>query len=212
MPCRQGAVLRSALQDTRLVAGVDIYRASSGSFATVWSSIECIDANGRSVVADGAQNADLFWASRGGGGGGFGVATRFRFRLFPLSKVLVFTVEWSLPPAQALTIVKAWQVWAPQAPEAITSTLTIGLDPKGHIWLECAGQSVGSEDQLRRELRGLLKLKRAHAGPSIEPMSFLQAVSYFSEGWSYQSICYKGKSDILPTPLSDEGIAVLFEG
>jgi hypothetical protein len=40
----------------------------------------------------------------------------------------------------------------------------------------------------------------------------LQAVSYFSEGWSYESICYKGKSDILSTPLSDEGIAVLFEG
>ena len=175
-------------------------------------SIECIDANGRLVVADGAQNADLFWASRGGGGGCFGVATRFRFRLFPLSKVLVFTVEWSLPPAQALTMVKAWQAWAPQAPEAITSTLTIGLDPKGHIWLECAGQSVGSEDQLRRELRGLLKLKRAHAGPSIEPMSFLQAVAYFSEGWSYKSICYKGKSDILSTPLGDDGIAVLFEG
>jgi FAD/FMN-containing dehydrogenase len=174
-------------------------------------SIECIDANGRLVVADDAQNADLFWACRGGGGGCFGVATRFRFRLFPLRKVLVFTMEWSLPSAQALTMVKAWQAWAPQAPEAMTSTLTIAPDPNRHIWVECAGQSVGSEDQLRRELRGLLKLNRTHANPSIKPISFLEAVDYFSEGWSYQSIFYKGKSDILSTPLSDDGIAVLFE-
>ena len=175
-------------------------------------SIECIDANGRLVVADQAQNVDLFWASRGGGGGCFGVATRFRFRLFPLRKVLVFTMEWSLPPARALTMVQAWQAWAPQAPEAITSTLTIGPDPNRHIWLECAGQSVGSEDQLRRELRGLIKLNRTQAAPNIKPMSFLQAVDYFSQGWSYQSIFYKGKSDILSNPLSDDGIAVLFEG
>jgi FAD binding domain len=175
-------------------------------------SIECIDANGRLVVADDAQNADLFWACRGGGGGCFGVATRFRFRLFPLRKVLIFAIEWSLPPTQALTIVKAWQAWAPQAPEAITSTLTMWPDPKRHIWLECAGQSAASEDQLRRELRGLLELNRTHAGPSIKPMSFLQAVDYLSEGWSYESVFYKGKSDILLSPLSDEGIAVLFEG
>jgi FAD/FMN-containing dehydrogenase len=175
-------------------------------------SIECIDANGQLVVADDSQNTDLFWACRGGGGGSFGVATRFRFRLFPLRKVLVFTIEWSLPPAEALTIVKAWQAWAPQAPEAMTSTLTIAPDPNRHVWIECAGQSVGSEDRLRRELRELLKANRTHAAPTIKPMSFLEAVDYFSEGWSYQSVWYKGKSDILSNPLSDDGIIVLFEG
>ena len=174
-------------------------------------SIECIDATGRLVVADAAQNTDLFWASRGGGGGCFGIVTRFHFQLFPFRKVLVFTVEWSLPTDQALTIVKAWQDWAPQAPEAICSTLTIARDPQGRIWLECAGQSLGSEDQLRGEMRGLLKLKRAQTGPIIKPMSFLQAVNHFSEGWSYESIYAKCKSDILLTPLCDEGIAVLFE-
>jgi len=182
-----------------------------GFLCDTLQSIEYIDANGRFVIADAARNTDLFWASRGGGGGCLGVVTCFRFRLFPLRKVLVFTVEWSLPTDQALTIVKAWQDWAPQAPEAISSTLTIALDPQGHIWLECAGQSVGSEDQLRRELRGLLKLKRAQAGPLIKGMSFLQAVNHFSEGLSYESIYAKSKSDILLTPLRDEGIAVLLE-
>jgi FAD/FMN-containing dehydrogenase len=175
-------------------------------------SIECIDANGRSVVADAAQNVDLFWACRGGGGGCFGVATKLRFQLFPLRKVLIFTIEWSLPPEKALTVVKEWQAFARQAPEAITSTLTIGADPKQHIWLECTGQSLGSEEQLRSELQGLLKLNRTLSEPRIKPMSYREAVSYLSEGESYPSVFYKGKSDILSNPLSDDGIAVLFEG
>jgi FAD binding domain/Berberine and berberine like len=175
-------------------------------------AIESIDADSRLVVADSAQNADLFWASRGGGGGCFGVVTRFRFRLFPLSKVLVFTKQWSLPPVRALTVVKAWQVWAPQAPDAITSTLTIGRGARGHICLECAGQSVGSEDQLRYELRGLLEFGPAQEAPNIKQMSFPQAVDHFSEGWRYRSTYAKGKSDILQAPLSDDGIAVLIEG
>jgi hypothetical protein len=94
----------------------------------------------------------------------------------------------------------------------MTSTLTLATDPNRHVWIECAGQSVGSEDQLRRELRGLLKLTRTRAHPTIKPISFMEAVDYFSEGWSYSSVLYKGKSDILATPLSDDGIAVLFEG
>jgi FAD/FMN-containing dehydrogenase len=183
-----------------------------GFLCDTLQSIEYIDSNGRVVIGDAAENKDLFWASRGGGGGSFGVVTCFRFQLFPLRRVVAFTVEWSLPTDQALTIVRAWQDWAPQAPEAICSTLTIALDPQGHIWLECAGQSVGSEDQLRRELRGLLKLKRADAGPLIKQMSFLGAVNHFSEGLSYPSIYAKSKSDILLTPLCEEGIAVLFEG
>jgi hypothetical protein len=183
-----------------------------GFFCDTLQSIESIDANGRLLVADGAQNTDLFWASRGGGGGCLGVATRFRFQIFPLSKVLVFTVEWSLPPAQALRVVRAWQTWAAQAPEAITSTLTIGPDPKGYVWLEWAGQSVGSEDELSRELRALLKFERTQTGPKIKLMSFRQAVEYLSEGGGYQSIYAKGKSDILLTPLSDDGVAVLIEG
>ena len=120
-------------------------------------------------------------------------------------------MESSLPTDQALTIVKAWQDSASQEPEAICSTLTRARDPQGQIWLECAGQSLGSEDRLRREMRGLLKLERAETGPLIGPMSLFEAVNHFSEGWSYRWIYAKCKSNILLTPLCEEGIAVLSE-
>ena len=181
-----------------------------GLFCDGLKSIEMIDAEGRAVVADSEENVDLFWASRGGGGGSFGVATRFRVQLFPLNKVLVFTKRCSLPPRHAQTIVKAWQTWAPQAPDAITSTLIISSGEKGQLRLECAGQSVGSEEQLRREFRRLAELG-AQGAPNIKPMSFLQAVNHFSEGWRYRSTYAKDKSDVLLAPLNDDGIAVLLD-
>lgn len=45
---------------------------------------EVVTADGKLVRADADSNPDLFWAIRGGGGN-FGVATRFQYRLHPVS-------------------------------------------------------------------------------------------------------------------------------
>jgi len=47
---------------------------------------EVVTADGSTLRVDAGSHPDLFWAIRGGGGN-FGVATRFRFRLHPLSGV-----------------------------------------------------------------------------------------------------------------------------
>lgn len=50
-------------------------------------SVELVTADGRVLTASAEEHADLFWALRGGGGN-FGVATRFCYRLVPVSEVL----------------------------------------------------------------------------------------------------------------------------
>lgn len=54
-------------------------------------AVEVVTAAGERIVATADENADLFWALRGGGGN-FGVATRFRLRLHPIGTVLHGTI------------------------------------------------------------------------------------------------------------------------
>ena len=48
---------------------------------------ELVTADGELLHVDADTHPDLFWALRGGGGN-FGVATRFRFRLHPVDRIL----------------------------------------------------------------------------------------------------------------------------
>src|ERR1700688_3980221 len=56
-------------------------------------SIDLVNPQGQQIHADAQQNADLFWACRGGGGGSFGVVTGYRLRLFELASVFTFNIE-----------------------------------------------------------------------------------------------------------------------
>jgi FAD/FMN-containing dehydrogenase len=53
---------------------------------------EVVTADGELLVANACQNADLFWALRGGGGGTFGVVTRVTLMTHPLPSYFGFVV------------------------------------------------------------------------------------------------------------------------
>ena len=78
-------------------------------------SVEVVTADSRRVVASERENADLFWAVRGGGGN-FGVVTMFEFRLHRvgpdiLAGLIVF------PMAQALSVLKQYREFVKTMPE-----------------------------------------------------------------------------------------------
>jgi len=77
-------------------------------------SADVVTADGRSVVASEDENADLFWALRGGGGN-FGVVTSFEFRLHPVETIyggpLFFEVE------DAGTVLRFFREFIADAPE-----------------------------------------------------------------------------------------------
>ena len=169
-------------------------------------SVDLVDPQGQEIHADAQQNSDLFWACRGGGGGSFGVATRYRFRLLKLPSVWTFNIR--LPPltvARAAAIMKEWQAWAPSAPQTINSNLVITKHSNGAIDLRCAGQSIGTKQELQHELKFL------SSSASPVQRSFINAINYFAgpDGWTYASAPMKGKSDYATSPLTDVGLSTL---
>jgi FAD/FMN-containing dehydrogenase len=173
-------------------------------------SIDLVDPQGQKIHADAQQNTDLFWACRGGGGGSFGVVTGYTLRLIKLASVFTFNIKLSqLSAKSAAAVMKEWQAWAPQAPQSIDSNLVLARHPGGGIDLRCAGQSIGTSQELKRELKFLT------SSPTVVSRSYLNAVIYFAgsspgpNGWTYPSSPMKGKSDYATSPITGSGLSAL---
>jgi len=79
-------------------------------------SVDMVLADGRFVTADANENADLFWAVRGGGGN-FGVVTSFLFQGCPVSTVYGGPIFW--PLEQAKKVMRFWRDLILTGPEEL---------------------------------------------------------------------------------------------
>src|SRR5512134_1447156 len=81
-------------------------------------AVDVVTADGRFLRADERENADLFWALRGGSGN-FGIVTRFEFRLHPLGPgVLTGLVVY--PLKEAASALKQYRQFAKEQSDETT--------------------------------------------------------------------------------------------
>jgi FAD/FMN-containing dehydrogenase len=85
-------------------------------------------ADGRMVIASERENADLFWAIRGGGGN-FGVVTSFLFRLHPIDTVYAGPMLWSMDKAE--DILRWYRDFLPAAPDNLNGFFAFLVVPRG---------------------------------------------------------------------------------
>jgi FAD/FMN-containing dehydrogenase len=83
---------------------------------------EVVTAAGDIVRASATENADLFWALRGGAGN-FAVVTAFEFQAQPASTVHFGTMSFALDDVAQL--LKSWSAAMRSAPEALSTTLAL---------------------------------------------------------------------------------------
>ena len=90
-------------------------------------SMEVVTADGKVVQASGTQNADLFWALRGGSGN-FGIVTSFEYRLFPVGpEILGGAIAWSADDSRA--VLEAFRDVSARAPRELTCVAVLRIAP-----------------------------------------------------------------------------------
>ena len=161
-----------------LGGGVSWLSRRYGLAANSVTAIELVNAEGELVRADADQNADLFWALRGGGGS-FGVVTALEFALYPITDVhagvLFFPLE------RGAEVLRAWRRWVDTVPDEVTSVgRFLQFPPVPALPEHLRGQSFAvieavsllgqdASDELLRPLREL--------GPQLDTFATIPAHS-----------------------------------
>jgi FAD/FMN-containing dehydrogenase len=84
-------------------------------------SVDVVTADGQARVASETENADLFWALRGGGGN-FGVVTSFEFRAFPLGPDVMLCAPF-YPADMGGRVIRAFRDFVREAPPEFGAAL-----------------------------------------------------------------------------------------
>ena len=90
-------------------------------------SVDVVTAEGKQIRASESENADLFWAIRGGGGN-FGVVTRFEFQLHPVGPE-IFAGLMVFPFTQAKKILDQYRRFVASTPEELNVWVVLRKAP-----------------------------------------------------------------------------------
>jgi FAD/FMN-containing dehydrogenase len=120
-------------------------------------SVDIVTVDGKFLTASESENADLFWALRGGGGN-FGVATSFEYRLHAMNPtILGGDIAW--PFAQARDVLRFYVEFMAKAPDALSADLLAIWTPSGPLLqLEaCWSDDLSQGERVLQPLRSFGK-------------------------------------------------------
>lgn len=106
-------------------------------------AMEVVTAEARIVRASADENAELFWALRGGSGN-FGIVTSFEYRLHPVGpEILGGAIAWR--GADTRQVLDAYREFSAAAPRELTSVAVLRIAPPAP-WLpkEVHGQPIAA--------------------------------------------------------------------
>lgn len=138
---------------------------------------DVVTANGDLVRASEEENADLFWALRGGGGN-FGVVTAFEYRLHPLTAVLGGLVVH--PRERAAEVLHLFRELTAAAPDELTVMAALLTGRDGHPVIGLGACYAGDPEQGEEVMRPL----RTFGPPLIDeigPMPYVALQQMFDQ-------------------------------
>jgi hypothetical protein len=116
-----GVVSETGVAGLTLGGGIGHVRRKYGLSCDNVLRVEIVTADGQVRTASESENADLFWAIRGGGGN-FGVVTHFEFQLHPVGPIVNYAgIMYRLE--DAAKILPQWLKFMGQAPREFSCNL-----------------------------------------------------------------------------------------
>jgi len=138
-------------------------------------SAEIVTADGRKLRASEAENADLFWAIRGGGGN-FGIVTEFEFVAHPVGPEVLAGL-FVFPYAQAKQVLTRYREFVATAPRELNVWVVLRKAPplpflpedvhgKDVVVLAmCYSGDIAAGQELTAPIQGFGDAHGIHAGP-----------------------------------------------
>jgi FAD/FMN-containing dehydrogenase len=166
-------------------------------------SADVVLADGRLMTASATQNADLFWALRGGGGN-FGVVTSFEYRLHAVGPTIVGgMVVHRL--ADAKDVLRFYREFSRTAPDELTTYAALVTPPEGETIVALVCCYSGPVDKGEEVVRPL----RRYGSPvqdALGPMPYVAMQQLFDPAFPAGSYYYV-KGAFLPE-MTDGAIEV----
>jgi FAD/FMN-containing dehydrogenase len=198
-----GVVSRTGIAGLTLGGGVGWLVRRYGLTCDNVLSFEIVTADGKLMTASADENADLFWALRGGGGN-FGVVTSFLFRAHPVTNVFGGMIVHARDHAR--DVIRHYRDFMTSAPEELTAYAALITTPDGHPAVAVIACYCGDPAQGKLVLRPL----REFGSPlmdAVQPMPF-PAIQKLLDGAFPDGTQNYWKSDFV-REMSDEVIDLI---
>lgn len=161
-----GSCVSVGIAGITLGGGIGVLDRAHGLSCDALLSAQVITADGRQLDCSSTQNADLFWALRGGGGGQVALVTALSFQTHAIAPLTQFGATFTLDELPAA--MAAWQAWPQTLPDAVWSQLALSAQG-AYLW----GIAIGDATLLQPHWTGLLaRIGRTPADAAMQARSY----------------------------------------
>ncbi|AVS78346.1 FAD-binding oxidoreductase [Paracidovorax avenae] len=117
-------------------------------------------ADGRIVTASATENAELYWAMRGGTGGNFGVLLQVTYRMVRLPSVWAWAISWEAADAADVLVLLQEQFMRTGAPDTLGYMMNLGFRDGKPVFM-IQGMYCGSRDDGMAAIAPLMNFRTA---------------------------------------------------
>lgn len=161
-------------------------------------------ADGTTLTCSETENADLFWACRGGGGGNFGVNTSFTFQARPVrdSSTCLLLWHWTHAPE----VLARMQEIMHHAPDELAARIGASSAAGEDGMVSVIGQHLGPAEELRELLAPALAVAEPYR-VDIADRTYWEAKDFLHHTTSGDP--FAARTRCTPKPLSEAGVATM---